>query len=172
MGWLFGRLRRCEGLKTHAQKGGACHLANQAAAPHLCSPYDSAGSILVYIMMVGGALAAVRHAACLLACLGSKLRCQSLAGYIPALALPSASFLTAFLPPCTQSLIAVDIVISFRVAHYKDSQLVTDKKAIAVDYLKTYFFIDLLSGGQGGLVGVELVWLAGWLGWLAGHHST
>jgi hypothetical protein len=44
-------------------------------------------------------------------------------------------------------LIFCDICISFRVAHYTDGQLVTDKKAIALGYLKSYFIIDVLSGG-------------------------
>lgn len=51
------------------------------------------------------------------------------------------------LPSPLQALIAVDIAVSFRVARYKDGQLVTDKRQLAIDYLKGYFVVDVLSGG-------------------------
>ncbi|KAL4435944.1 hypothetical protein ABPG77_000706 [Micractinium sp. CCAP 211/92] len=65
-----------------------------AFAPPGLYPYDSAGSILVYIMMV---------------------------------------------------LIAIDVVLNFRVARYKEGQLVTSKRQLAKDYLRLYFWIDTLS---------------------------
>ncbi|PSC76146.1 potassium NKT2 [Micractinium conductrix] len=46
---------------------------------------------------------------------------------------------------CMMALIAVDIAVSFRVARYKDGQLVTDKRQLAIDYLKGYFVVDVLS---------------------------
>ncbi|KAL4458838.1 hypothetical protein ABPG75_013703 [Micractinium tetrahymenae] len=65
-----------------------------AFAPPGLYPYASAGSILVYIMML---------------------------------------------------LIAMDIAINFRVARYKEGQLVTSKRQLAMDYLRLYFWVDLLS---------------------------
>lgn len=39
------------------------------------------------------------------------------------------------------------MALNFRVARYKHGQLVTCKRTLALDYLKGYFTIDLLSGG-------------------------
>lgn len=46
-----------------------------------------------------------------------------------------------------QLLISADMALNCRVARYKHGQLVTSKRALALDYLKSYFCIDLLSGG-------------------------
>lgn len=35
-----------------------------------------------------------------------------------------------------QFLIAIDIVLNFHVARYKDGQLLTDKRELAIDYLR------------------------------------
>lgn len=45
-----------------------------------------------------------------------------------------------------QLLIVVDIAINFRVARYKEGQLVTSKRQLAKDYLRLYFWVDALSG--------------------------
>jgi hypothetical protein len=42
-------------------------------------------------------------------------------------------------------LVAIDICLNFHVARFKDGQLVTDRRQLALDYLKGYFFVDLLS---------------------------
>ena len=47
-------------------------------------------------------------------------------------------------------LIAIDICVNFRVARFKEGQLVTDGRQLALDYLKGYFLVDLLSGGVPG----------------------
>ena len=39
------------------------------------------------------------------------------------------------------------MALNFRVARYKHGQLVTCKRTLALDYLRGYFTIDLLSGG-------------------------
>ena len=49
-----------------------------------------------------------------------------------------------------QLLIALDMALNFRVARYKHGQLVTCKRTLALDYLRGYFTIDLLSGGPDG----------------------
>ena len=54
-------------------------------------------------------------------------------------------------------LIMVDMCISFRVAKFKHGRLLVDKQEIALDYLKTYFLIDLISGEGGGLAGLAAV---------------
>jgi hypothetical protein len=65
-----------------------------AFAPPGLYPYTSAGSILVYVMML---------------------------------------------------LIVLDMALNFRVARYKQGQLVTCKRTLTLDYLRGYFMIDLLS---------------------------
>ena len=99
----------------------------------LCSPYDSPGSVLVFIMMVGAGATA---ACALLSC---RLRAQS---SLPRHRRPA----TGPPPPPSQFLIVCDMAISFRVAKYQDGELVTGKRELALDYIKSYFFIDLLSG--------------------------
>ena len=44
-------------------------------------------------------------------------------------------------------LITCDMALNFRVARYKHGQLVTCKRTLALDYLRGYFTVDLLSGG-------------------------
>lgn len=44
-------------------------------------------------------------------------------------------------------LITCDMALNFRVARYKHGQLVTCKHTLALDYLRGYFTVDLLSGG-------------------------
>jgi len=61
----------------------------------------------------------------------------------PADVLPTPDTCAAHAP---QLLIVLDMALNFRVARYKHGQLVTCKRTLALDYLKGYFTVDLLSG--------------------------
>jgi hypothetical protein len=70
--------------------------------------------------------------------------------------------------PALQGLIVTDIAVNFRVARFKDGELVTDKRRLALDYLRSYFLVDLLSG-----VCVDVCWgSAGGVGGVGvGRHA-
>lgn len=58
-------------------------------------------------------------------------------------------------------LIVADIAVNFRVARFKDGQLLTDKRQLAIDYLKSFFFIDLLSALPLDEIGLAIAGLNG-----------
>jgi hypothetical protein len=117
-------------------------------APPGLYPYDSAGSILVYTMMVGclpcccWLSAADAGSCCAWLCREAVLRCPALGSLFASAASPLSWSFCLLL----QFLIVADIAVNFRVARFKDGQLLTDKRQLAIDYLKSFFFIDLLSG--------------------------
>ena len=53
-------------------------------------------------------------------------------------------------PLCPQALILIDISVNFRVARFKQGQLVTGRRELALSYLKGLFFVDLISSERGG----------------------
>ncbi|CAD8113120.1 unnamed protein product [Paramecium primaurelia] len=42
------------------------------------------------------------------------------------------------------SIFMMDIILTFNIAFYKQGQLISNRKQIAINYIKTYFFLDLI----------------------------
>jgi hypothetical protein len=62
---------------------------------------------------------------------------------------------TFYLETIIDSLFILDVIINFNTGFYDVSTLITDRKAIAIDYLKFWFWIDLISS-------IPYTWIFAW----------
>ena len=62
---------------------------------------------------------------------------------------------TFYLETIIDSLFILDVIINFNTGFYDVSTLITDRKAIAIDYLKFWVWIDLISS-------IPYTWIFAW----------